>query len=157
MALFLTLVYSAVEFTFAGVAALEHASPSFYKRLVTIDCVRALTFLLISTISTQQIFLYLPAVAFGRNALFAGATETFMTRSRTSMFSAWHDFVTYLAATPTRVVISIRASLRHFVFTAEADLGRAHMCTGRARSSMTSKLTWVRAFPGPLPATGLTT
>lgn len=157
VALLLTLVYSAVEFTFAGVAALEHASPAFYERLVTIDCVHALTLLLISTISTQQIFLYLPTVALGRNTLFAGATETFMTRSRTSMLSAWHNFIAHLAATPTRIVIGIRASFCHFVFTAEADLGRTHMCAGRARSSMASKLTRMWAFPGSLPATGLTT
>lgn len=53
VALLLTLVHSAIEFSFASITALEHASPAFYERLVTIDGVSALAFLLVSTISAQ--------------------------------------------------------------------------------------------------------
>lgn len=157
VALLLTLVYSAVEPTLAGVGTLEHASPAFHYGLIAVNGVRPLALLLVSTVGAQQVFLHLPAVAFRRNPLFAGTTESLVTRSRASVLTARHYFVAHLATTPSRVIVGVRTSLRHFMFATEANLSRTHMCTGRTRSSVACKLAGVWTFPGSLPATSLTT
>lgn len=116
-----------------------------------------MTLFLVSTIGAEQILLHLATVALGWDTLLACAAKAFVTGSWASMLATRHHLVADFTAAPARVIIRVRAAFRHFMFTAEAYLGRPHVCAGRTWSSMASKLTWVRTFSRSLPSASLTT
>jgi hypothetical protein len=94
-------VYTTIELPLACIPTLEHARPAFNNWLVALNSVRSLTFYLVSAIGTKQFLFHLPTIALGRNALFACATEAFMTGSWASMLTTGHDLVTDFVAAPT--------------------------------------------------------
>lgn len=107
MALLLAFVYSTIELALAEILALEHARPAFHNRFITFNNVRSLALFLVTAISTEKLFLHLPAVALGWHTLFASTTKAFVTRSWTCVLTTGHHLIAHFATAPTRVIIGI--------------------------------------------------
>ena len=160
MALLLALVMTTIECAATSAAAIEDTSPSLQYDLRTllagfsIHCIRtpciqymlAITFHRQTSITTQDIFLHLPAVAPCRQSNLTRPTSTLMAWPLTFVLAAGHDRSAHLSTTPARFVVCLHTALRRFVRSTIAGFSRSHMCAWRAWSGVTSQLTRMRAL-----------
>lgn len=144
----LAMMSSAVKCTSTCVATLKRTCPALTRGLSLVAIVDAVALHLISTLSTHDVLLDLSTIASGRYTHFTGTTETDMACAIACVLSAWHELAAHFAARPRAIVVRLRASLRHFMLSAEAHLRWAHVRAGRTRPGMTGKLARMRTLSG---------
>ena len=151
----LTMVNTTIEGTVTGVSAREHASPLLNNVLTIFSKVLFVACNFVATVSTQESFLDLTTVTTSIHTFFTSSTETLVAGSRTLVFSAGHEITTDLTTAPAVFIVSVGTAASRLVLAAETSLSGTHMGTRRARASMTSQLTRMRAFANSFPATSV--
>lgn len=151
----LAVMNAAVEGAIARIGASEHASPLLNNALAIFCAMLLVTCDLVTTIGTQQSLLDLATVAASVDTDFTSSTKAFMTWPRAFVLTTWHEVAADFTTTPAILVVGIGTTTGRLVLATETGLGRTHVCTRRARASMASQLTGVRAFANSFSAASI--